>query len=59
MVSALDEAVGNITDALRKRGFMKNALIVFITDVSTQSSGVKRSHTAMYREETGPNRTSL
>ena len=51
MVSALDEAVGNITDALRKRGYMNNALIVFITDVSTQSTGVKRSHTVMNRDE--------
>ncbi|XP_052786417.1 arylsulfatase B-like isoform X2 [Mya arenaria] len=32
MVSALDEAVGNITTALRDRGFMDNALIVFTTD---------------------------
>lgn len=34
MVSALDEAVGNITDALRRRGFMNDTLIVFTTDVS-------------------------
>ena len=34
MVSALDEAVGNITDALRKRGYMNNSLIVFTSDVS-------------------------
>ncbi|XP_052787636.1 arylsulfatase I-like [Mya arenaria] len=32
MVSALDEAVGNITSALRDRGFMDNALIVFTSD---------------------------
>ncbi|KAL4218594.1 hypothetical protein ACF0H5_021184 [Mactra antiquata] len=32
MVSALDEAVGNITQVLKSRGFMKNALIVFTTD---------------------------
>ena len=36
MVSALDEAVGNITDALKKRGFMNNSLIVFTSDVSRQ-----------------------
>jgi len=34
MVSALDEAIGNITDALEDGGFMENALIVFTTDVS-------------------------
>ncbi|XP_052248926.1 arylsulfatase B-like isoform X1 [Dreissena polymorpha] len=32
MISALDEAVGNITSALRSRGFMDNALLVFTTD---------------------------
>lgn len=32
MVSALDEAVGNITSALKSRGFLKNAIIVFTTD---------------------------
>ena len=34
MVSALDEAVGNVTEALKQRGFLDNALIVFTTDVS-------------------------
>ena len=33
MIAALDEAVGNITDALRDKGFMDNALIIFTTDV--------------------------
>ncbi|KAK3596801.1 hypothetical protein CHS0354_036640 [Potamilus streckersoni] len=32
MVSALDEAVGNITTVLRERGFMDNLLLVFTTD---------------------------
>lgn len=32
MISALDEAVGNITEALRFRGYLKNAIIVFTTD---------------------------
>ncbi|KAK3596803.1 hypothetical protein CHS0354_036643 [Potamilus streckersoni] len=32
MVSALDEAVGNITAVLRQRGFMDNLLLVFTTD---------------------------
>ncbi|KAK3596800.1 hypothetical protein CHS0354_036639 [Potamilus streckersoni] len=31
-VSALDEAVGNITTVLRERGFMDNLLLVFTTD---------------------------
>ena len=34
MVSAVDEAVGNITTALKERGFMDNALLIFTTDVS-------------------------
>lgn len=37
MVAALDEAVGNITTALEERGFMKNALLIFTTDVSIQN----------------------
>ncbi|XP_060561486.1 arylsulfatase B-like [Ruditapes philippinarum] len=32
MVSALDEAVGDITDALETKGIMDNAVIVFTTD---------------------------
>jgi hypothetical protein len=39
MVSALDEAVGNITGALEAKGFMDNAVIVFTTDVSITSYG--------------------
>ena len=34
MVSALDEAVGNITSVLKERGFLDNAVLVFTTDVS-------------------------
>ena len=34
MVSALDEAVGNITSVLKDRGFLNNTLIVFTADVS-------------------------
>ncbi|KAL3843147.1 hypothetical protein ACJMK2_021099 [Sinanodonta woodiana] len=32
MVSAMDEAVGNITTVLRERGFMDNLLLVFTSD---------------------------
>lgn len=34
MVSALDEAVGNITDQLRESGMNDDTLIVFTSDVS-------------------------
>lgn len=34
MVSALDEAVGNVTRALQKAGMMDNLLLVFTSDVS-------------------------
>lgn len=33
-MSALDEAVGNITDQLRESGMYDNTLIVFTSDVS-------------------------
>lgn len=32
MVLALDEAVGNVTQALRRTGMMKNTLLIFTTD---------------------------
>ncbi|KAK3594007.1 hypothetical protein CHS0354_040754 [Potamilus streckersoni] len=32
MVSALDEAIGNITDALTHRGYMDNLLLIFTSD---------------------------
>ena len=34
MVSALDEAIGNITDQLRESGLYDDTLIVFTADVS-------------------------
>jgi hypothetical protein len=34
MVSALDEAVGNVTDLLEARGLLDDTLIVFLSDVS-------------------------
>ena len=34
MVAILDEAIGNVTDMLERRGFMDNALVIFTTDVS-------------------------
>ena len=33
MVSAMDEAIGNITEALMQRGMWENTLLVFTTDV--------------------------
>ncbi|KAJ8297959.1 hypothetical protein KUTeg_024490 [Tegillarca granosa] len=44
MVTILDEAVGNVTQALESRGFMNNALIVFTSDNGgAQSSGANNS----------------
>ena len=36
MVSALDEAIGNITDALKEKGMFENTLILFTADVSCE-----------------------
>ncbi|XP_046554732.1 arylsulfatase B-like [Haliotis rubra] len=41
MVSALDEAVGNVTKALNDRGLFENTLILFTTDVSSCSISFK------------------
>jgi arylsulfatase A-like enzyme len=34
MVTAMDEAIGNITKALKAKGMFDNTLIIFTTDVS-------------------------
>ena len=34
MVSAMDEAIGNITEALKAQGMFENTLILFTADVS-------------------------
>ena len=38
MVSALDEAVGNVTSAWKRNGLYNNSVIVFTTDVSESSA---------------------
>ena len=35
MVSAMDEAVGNVTRALKEAGMFKNTIIIFTADVSS------------------------
>lgn len=44
MIAAMDETVGNITDALKQKGFMDNAILVFTTDVSSESVTSIRNH---------------
>jgi len=34
LVAALDDTVKNVTEALKEKGFMDNAILVFTTDVS-------------------------
>ena len=38
MVSLMDEAIGNITSALKSHGLYENSLIIFMSDVSTITS---------------------
>lgn len=33
MVTALDDAIGNVTDSLKRNGMLKDTLIIFTTDV--------------------------
>lgn len=50
MVVAMDETVGNITDALKQKGFMDNALLVFTTDVrfTTNQRALSSSAESMF-----------
>ena len=34
MVTAMDEAIGNITETLKKKGIFNETLIIFTADVS-------------------------
>ena len=36
MITALDEAIGNVTQALKENALLDNTLIVFTSDVSKQ-----------------------
>ncbi|XP_071111758.1 arylsulfatase B-like [Haliotis cracherodii] len=44
MVSALDEAVGNVTQALKDRGLFENTLILFTTDYTFAQKAVDITH---------------
>ena len=38
MVTAMDEAIGNVTKALQETGIMDDAVIIFTTDVNQKYS---------------------
>ena len=36
MVTVLDEAIGHVTDALKKKGLYEDSVVVFMSDVSEE-----------------------
>jgi len=44
MVSALDDAIGNVTAALSAKGLLDNSVIIFSTDNGGPANGFDMNH---------------
>lgn len=48
MMKALDESVGSVTEALSKKGLMKNSIVIFMADNGAQTIGLHENHGSNY-----------
>ena len=48
MVSALDDAVGNVTTSLHEHGLLNNSVIIFSTDNGGPAGGLDMNYASNY-----------